>query len=155
MTHMWRDCKVEIILHRKIQVKHYMEYSMKHQQRMPNINKSCENESWISSHLTHPPLNWPKFRRRYFHMHFREWKFLYFDPNFTEVCSQVSNWWWHSIGLAPNRREAIIWANAVPIHCCIYAALLTTRRWVNLCICCLCRNLSSYHAHHRFTICIF
>ena len=34
-----------------------------------------------------PWTRWPPFRRRYFQMHFREWKVLYFDLNFTEVCS--------------------------------------------------------------------
>ena len=33
------------------------------------------------------------------------------------------------IGLAPNRRQAIVWTNADQIHWCIYAAL--GRRWVN------------------------
>ena len=35
---------------------------------------------------------WPPFRRRYFPRHFSEWKVLYFDQNFTEICSQGSNW---------------------------------------------------------------
>ena len=34
---------------------------------------------------------WPPFRRQYFQMHFYEWK-MYFDYNFTEVCSEGSNW---------------------------------------------------------------
>ena len=38
-----------------------------------------------------------------------------------------SNWHFPSIGLdnglAPNRRKTIIWTNADPIHCRIYAAL--------------------------------
>ena len=54
-------------------------------------------------------------------------KVLYFDKNFNEVCSQGSNWQYHSIGLdnglARNRRQAIIWTNADPIHGRIYAAL--------------------------------
>ena len=42
---------------------------------------------WLSG-LTHLPMEkWPPFRRWYFHMHFREWKDLYFDWNFTQVCS--------------------------------------------------------------------
>ena len=44
-----------------------------------------------------------------------------------EVCSWGSNWQWPSIGfgnaLAPNRRQAISWVNADPIHWCIYVAL--------------------------------
>ena len=43
-------------------------------------------------------------------------KSFYFDSNFTEVCSQGSNWQHISIGsgnsLAPNRQQAITWTNA-------------------------------------------
>ena len=60
-------------------------------------------------------------------MHFCESKVLYFDFNFTEVCSSGSNWQWPSIGLdnglAPIRRQAIIWTNSDPIYWRIYAAL--------------------------------
>ena len=34
-----------------------------------------------------PWTKWPLFRGRHFQMHFLEWKVLYFDSNFTEVCS--------------------------------------------------------------------
>ena len=57
---------------------------------------------------------WP-FDKRHFHdlqMHVHERRALYFDSNFTEVCSY-----------APNRRQAIIWINADPVHRRIYAAL--------------------------------
>ena len=57
-------------------------------------------------------------------------KFSYvfsFDYYFTECCSYGSNWQLHRIGLdnglAPNRRQAIIWTNADPILWRIYAAL--------------------------------
>ena len=47
--------------------------------------------------------------------------------NFTEFCSYESNWQYPSMGLdnglAPNKRQAIVWANAAPIHWRIYAAL--------------------------------
>ena len=60
-------------------------------------------------------------------MHFREWKVLYFDQNFPEVYSLGSNWQEASIGLnngmALNRRRAIIWTNAGPIHWRIYAVI--------------------------------
>ena len=60
-------------------------------------------------------------------MHFNEWKILYFDWNFTEVCLLWSNWQQHSSplnnGLVPNRRQAIIWNNADPIHWRKYTAL--------------------------------
>ena len=47
---------------------------------------------------------------------------------FAEVCSLESNWQTNStglyIGLAPNRRQAIIWTNVRPILWRIYAALV-------------------------------
>ena len=53
-------------------------------------------------------------------------KMFVFDQNFTEVLSQGSNWQYLSIGsvngLAPNRRQAIIWTNADLIHWRIYTA---------------------------------
>ena len=72
-------------------------------------------------------------------MHFHEWKLLYFDSNFTEICSQVSNWQYVCVGsgngLAPNRRQANIWTNAGPVYWRIYAVLggdelmKINRRW--------------------------
>ena len=57
---------------------------------------------------------------------------MYFDSNFTEVCSYGFNWQWSSTGLdnglAPNRRQAIIWTNTESIHWRIYAA--HKGRWV-------------------------
>ena len=54
---------------------------------------------------TFPWTLWPLFRRR----HFRECKVLYFDSNFTKVCSYRSNWQYVNIGsgydFAPNRRQ--------------------------------------------------
>ena len=43
---------------------------------------------------THLPLdkNGRHFGRRHFQMHFRERKWWYSNPNFTEACSQESNW---------------------------------------------------------------
>ena len=74
-----------------------------------------------------PWTKWPRFPRRHFQTYFREWTVLYFDLNFTEVCSQESNWQYPSIsldnGLVLNRRQTIIWNNADPIHWRIYAAL--------------------------------
>ena len=55
-----------------------------------------------------------------------------FSWNIAEVCSQGSHWQYLSIdldtGLAPNRRQAIIWTNADPTRSQIYAAL-------GLCVC--------------------
>ena len=74
-----------------------------------------------------PGTKWPPFCRRCFLMHFREWKVLYFELIFTEVSSQCSNRQLPRNGLytdlAPNRRQAIIWTNADPIHWRIYVAL--------------------------------
>ena len=56
--------------------------------------------------------NLPPLRRRYFQMHFLEWKCTNFAYNLTKVCSQGSNWQHSStvseIGLAPGRRQALI-----------------------------------------------
>ena len=76
---------------------------------------------WLISLWT----KWPQFHRRYFQLHFREWKVLYFDLNFTDV------WQYPSIvldnGLATNRRQANIWTNADPVHWHICS---TKRRWI-------------------------
>ena len=70
---------------------------------------------------------WSRIRRWHFQMYFLQWKLSNFDWNFIEFCSQGSNWQYLSLrldnGLAPNRRQAIIWTNTDPIHCHIYAAL--------------------------------
>ena len=56
-----------------------------------------------------------QLRRRHFQVHFLEWKYLISHKNFTEVCSAGSNQHYASIGshngLAPSRRQAIIWPN--------------------------------------------
>ena len=50
-----------------------------------------------------------------------------FDSKFTEVCSYGFNWQYSSIGsyngLAPIRRQTIIWTNVGPVHRHVYAAL--------------------------------
>ena len=82
--------------------------------------------SWILVNSS-PGAKWPPLHSRSFQMHFRECKVLHFDSKLTEFCSQGPNWQQPSIGLdnglAPNRRQAIIWANADPIYWHIYAAL--------------------------------
>ena len=48
----------------------------------------------LISNITHLALYWTKwspFRRWCFQVHFREWKGLYFDYNFTEVCSMMTS----------------------------------------------------------------
>ena len=58
------------------------------------------------------------------HMHFFEWKWFNFDSNFSEIFSKESNWQYAGTGsgngLAPNRRQAITWTNADPVHRRIY-----------------------------------
>ena len=49
----------------------------------------------------------PPFSSRHFEIRFRVWKTLYFDCDFTEICTWRSNWQYLSINLgedlAPNR----------------------------------------------------
>ena len=85
-------------------------------------NESSANQlifAWIKSQL---------FRRRHFQTHFLEWNSSIYYYNFTEVCSLGSNWRQPSIGLdnglAPNRRQEIIWKTADPIPRRIYAAVV-------------------------------
>ena len=63
---------------------------------------------------------WHTFCRQHFQMHFFNEKFLRFNLNFTEVCSQGSDWQWVSTGSgngkAPNRWQAITWTSGDPLH---------------------------------------
>ena len=57
-------------------------------------------------------------------MHLLGWKWWNSDSNFTEICSQGSIW--QAItgsenGLAPNKRQAIIWTSNGLVDWCIYA----------------------------------
>ena len=67
------------------------------------------------------------FARQQFQTHFLVWTQFNSDSNFTEICSQESNWQYASIGsdngLEPSMRQAIIWTNAYPVHQRIYVAL--------------------------------
>ena len=51
----------------------------------------------------------------------------YFDSSFTEIYSQKSDWQYVNIvsvdGLAPSRRQSIIWTNDDQVHWGIYATL--------------------------------
>ena len=84
---------------------------------------------WLLA-LTHdvisPRTKWSPFRRRHVQMHFLEWKYFNFKQYFIEICSLGSNWQYVGIGsdngLAPSRRQAIIWTNVDPVHR-IYAAI--------------------------------
>ena len=65
---------------------------------------------------------WPPFCRRYFQVHFFEWKLMNF-----ENCSLWFNWQYDSIGpdngFASNRRQAIISINHGFVYWHIYASL--------------------------------
>ena len=50
---------------------------------MPPLNVSCQCEAWTK---------WLTFGRRHFQTHFLDRNVLYFDWNFTEMCSKRSNW---------------------------------------------------------------
>ena len=58
---------------------------------------------------------------------FLEWKPLNFKLNFTEICSLWSNWQHSSIGsdngLAPNRRQTIMWSYVGMLYWRTYASL--------------------------------
>ena len=57
-------------------------------------------------------------------------KILNFNWKLTEVCSQMSNWQYASIGsdngLESNRQQAIIWTNDGLAYPHIYASLAST-----------------------------
>ena len=76
---------------------------------------------------------WPPFRR-HFGVRFLEWKLLNLKQNFTEICSLGCNWQYGSIGsdngLAPNRRQAMIWSN-VGVLCLLTHAYVTRPQWIN------------------------
>ena len=52
------------------------------------MQKSCDD--LFSNTLK--PKKWPLFCRQHFQMEFFEWKLLYFDSDFTWVCSKMSDW---------------------------------------------------------------
>ena len=67
---------------------------------------------------------WLPFCIWHFQMHFIGRHFVYFESNFTELCSEESCWQKVSIGsgdgLVPNRHQAITWTNDDPVHGCKY-----------------------------------
>ena len=81
------------------------------------------NASWHTKAET----KWPPFPWRHFRMHFLECYSMNFDCNLTDVCSWGSNLQYTSTascnGLAPIRRQAIIWINDGQVCWRIYASL--------------------------------
>ena len=88
---------------------------------------------YITDHIWYDPLiHWrrdecPPVRRRYFEIHFLEWKLLNFRWHFIEMCSLGFNWQYVFIGshtgLAPNSRQAIIWTNVSLVYRHMYATV--------------------------------
>ena len=88
---------------------------------------------YITDHIWYDPfIHWrrdecPPVRRRYFEIHFLEWKLLNFRWHFIEICSLGFNWQYIFIGshtgLAPNRRQAIIWTNVSLVYWHMYATV--------------------------------
>ena len=106
------------------------------------------------SPLTHLPLDKMVAISQTIFSHAFSWmKHLYFDYNFTDVCSQGSNWQSSSIGLdnglAPNRWQAIIWTNADPINWRIYATL-GGDELTQMFIVSVCKSLSTVWAPKSF-----
>ena len=80
------------------------------------VIKDKGNQLVANKRLTHvAETKWPPFRRRSFQKHFLERKPLNFKQYFIEMYSLGSYWQYVIIGLdnglAPNRRQAIIWTN--------------------------------------------
>ena len=77
--------------------------------------------------ILRPKQNGHHFTDDIFKRIFVEWKLSYFGSNFTEICSQGSNYQYTSIGsddgLAPNRRPAFAWVIGDLVYWRIYASL--------------------------------
>ena len=87
-----------------------------------------KRDIWIQTQTskgkhTEAETKWLPFYRRYFLMHFHEWKLLNFKKYFIETCSWESNWQYVFIGsdngLALTRWQAIIWTNDGLVYWCI------------------------------------
>ena len=72
------------LLHR-----HWVNHTKAHFENVVS-NLSAISFRTLSYWLIFPWTKWPPFCRWFFQMYFCEWKNLYFDWNFTEVCSQGS-----------------------------------------------------------------
>ena len=93
-------------------------------QQFPTSSSQNQVElgKWATGHFMH----W-LFSRRCFQMHFPEWKCVYFNYDFTEVC-----FWWSDLqyttngsdnGFALVRRQAIIWTNDGLVYWCTFVSL--------------------------------
>ena len=102
-----------------------------------------------------PRIKWQALRRKQFWFFF-VLKWIYFDSNFT-IFSQWFNPHASSIssdnGLAPNRKEAVVWNNDGIIHWRIYAALGLWASWYPIrhqraCFCVSLNDISIYDIIH-------
>ena len=90
---VWIICCCRNILVTKAIFLNHIWYLSTNAPATPLLLRYMQAHSWPSPgvsclrdyYLTHPPplIKWPPFCRRYFQMHFPEWKILYFDSNFT------------------------------------------------------------------------
>ena len=69
-----------------------------------------------------PWTKWETVCRRYFQVHFLEWKYQHFGNNFGSkfLINYISTG--SGNDLVPNRKQAVIWANDNPVDWCIYAS---------------------------------
>ena len=90
-------------------------------------SQESPNLMWKCHYHIEAKTKWPAFCKRHFPVHFLEWKFVYFDLNFTEVSSQWCNYQQASIGfdngLGLNMHQAIFGSNDGLVYWCIYASL--------------------------------
>ena len=95
---------------------------------------------------------WLTFCRRHFQLHFLGWKPLYFDSNFAEIYYKESIWQYVSIvsgdGLAPVRRQAIVWTNDDPVCRHIFVTWPQRICWNALIIC---KIMEDLHQFSQFT----
>ena len=86
--------------------------------RMLDIAAMLRRLTYLNN-LTHTPgQNGHHCGRRHVQMDFHEWKWKNSDSNFTESCSQESNWQLTSSG----SDNGFIWTNVDPVHRRNYAA---------------------------------
>ena len=93
-----------------------IKFSVSHcSQSLLHIMSCSDDESTVWLNTLRLKQNGCQFPWWHFQMHFLEWKCMNFDWDFTEVCSLGFSWQYSSIGsdngLAPTRRQAIIWTN--------------------------------------------
>ena len=100
------------------------------------LGNRCVHGGILYKHIAEAETKWPPFRGRHFQIHFLEWKGSIFYSNFIGVCSHCSRiknksaFFSSDNGLAPIRRQAIMWTNAGFVYGRVYVLLneLTAKR---------------------------